>query len=310
MNSAAVAARGFTVPYSDFPLTSTLAQALRPFPQYASGLAATWAPLGDTWYNSLQVKATKRLSHGLDFTYAFTWQKSLNNLGADGSPANDVFNRPVNKVPFPVRSASGQRLRRHVHGSEMGEQGLLVEQGAVLRDERLAARRYLHLRAAACRFRRPRRQNNLSAALFQNTFSNRVPGVPLFTQDLNCHCFDPNKTFVLNPAAWTDPARGHVRHGGGVLQRLPAAAPAGGVPELRPTVPHHGRKPACRFGLSSPISSIAPRLASPTSTNALATQTTECGRPDHCRLRLHQPGYRRCTGADRPVGSAIPVLTG
>jgi hypothetical protein len=35
-----------------------------------------------------------------------------------------------------------------------------------------------------------------------------VPGVPLFTQDLNCHCFDPNKTFVLNPAAWTDPAPG------------------------------------------------------------------------------------------------------
>jgi hypothetical protein len=37
---------------------------------------------------------------------------------------------------------------------------------------------------------------------------NRVPGVPLFTQDLNCHCFDPNKTFVLNPAAWTNPPAG------------------------------------------------------------------------------------------------------
>lgn len=36
----------------------------------------------------------------------------------------------------------------------------------------------------------------------------RVPGVPLFTQDLNCHCFDPNKTFVLNPAAWVNPPAG------------------------------------------------------------------------------------------------------
>ena len=44
--------------------------------------------------------------------------------------------------------------------------------------------------------------------LFQGTNFNRVPGVPLFTQDLNCHCFDPNTTFVLNPAAWSNPAAG------------------------------------------------------------------------------------------------------
>jgi hypothetical protein len=32
--------------------------------------------------------------------------------------------------------------------------------------------------------------------------------VPLFLKDLNCHCFDPNKDFVLNPAAWSDPPAG------------------------------------------------------------------------------------------------------
>jgi hypothetical protein len=40
-----------------------------------------------------------------------------------------------------------------------------------------------------------------------------VPGVPLFIQDLNCHCFDPNKTFVLNPAAWANPAPGQFGSG-------------------------------------------------------------------------------------------------
>ena len=35
-----------------------------------------------------------------------------------------------------------------------------------------------------------------------------MPDVPLFLNDLNCHCFDPAKTFVLNPAAWTQPATG------------------------------------------------------------------------------------------------------
>jgi hypothetical protein len=54
------------------------------------------------------------------------------------------------------------------------------------------------------------------------SFANRVPDQPLFTNnwvdkngvthtdplDLNCHCYDPNKTFVLNPNAWVDPAKG------------------------------------------------------------------------------------------------------
>jgi hypothetical protein len=48
----------------------------------------------------------------------------------------------------------------------------------------------------------------LNAVTFQSSYQNRVPGVPLFTKDLNCHCFDPNTTFVLNPAAWANPAPG------------------------------------------------------------------------------------------------------
>jgi hypothetical protein len=55
----------------------------------------------------------------------------------------------------------------------------------------------------------PAIQNNLQSVLFQpGGFMNRVPGVPLFTADLNCHCIDPTKQFVLNPAAWTNPAPG------------------------------------------------------------------------------------------------------
>ena len=48
----------------------------------------------------------------------------------------------------------------------------------------------------------------LSSLVFQSTVQNRVPGVPLFTQDLNCHCYDASTNFVLNPAAWTNPAPG------------------------------------------------------------------------------------------------------
>jgi len=40
------------------------------------------------------------------------------------------------------------------------------------------------------------------------SWSTRVPGQPLFLQDLNCHCFDPSITQVLNPLAWTDSPSG------------------------------------------------------------------------------------------------------
>ena len=56
----------------------------------------------------------------------------------------------------------------------------------------------------------PANVNSLNTSYFLPTASylNRVPGQPLFLQDLNCHCFDPTKTLVLNPAAWVAPAPG------------------------------------------------------------------------------------------------------
>ena len=65
----------------------------------------------------------------------------------------------------------------------------------------------------------PSAQSNLNSHLFQGTFANRVPGQPLFTVDLNCHCYDPKKTFVLNPNAWVDPSQ----RASWALQRLTTA---------------------------------------------------------------------------------------
>ncbi len=49
---------------------------------------------------------------------------------------------------------------------------------------------------------------NLPLGFTNTTYMNRVPGVPLFTVDQNCHCFDPNRTLILNPAAWQNPGPG------------------------------------------------------------------------------------------------------
>ena len=93
IDSPLAASRGFKLPYAGFPVRQTVAQSLRPFPQFSSSLTPMWAPLGNSWYDSLQMKGTKRYSHGLDFTAAFTWQKEL----ATGQGVNDVFNRPNQK---------------------------------------------------------------------------------------------------------------------------------------------------------------------------------------------------------------------
>ena len=56
----------------------------------------------------------------------------------------------------------------------------------------------------------PTSNNNLGAVLPRQAtnYADRVPGVPLFTNSPNCHCFDPSQTFILNPAAWTQPPAG------------------------------------------------------------------------------------------------------
>ena len=54
----------------------------------------------------------------------------------------------------------------------------------------------------------PTSTNNLTTLLFRSAYFNRVPGQSLFLKDLNCHCTDPTKDLVLNPAAWSNPPDG------------------------------------------------------------------------------------------------------
>lgn len=200
LDSSIAQSRGFKAPYAGYPLSLTVAQTLRPFPQFGN-MSVWWAPLGSNWYDALQTKVTRRYSHGLTLTGAFTWQKEL-VLGAEGGPINDVFNRPNQKTI----SASSQPFV-FVTGFSYQVQpwGFNKWMKAAIRDWTIGGSlRY----ASGMPIQVPAANNALSSLLFRSTFANRVPGQPLFTHDVNCHCFDPNTTFVLNPKAWTDPAAG------------------------------------------------------------------------------------------------------
>jgi hypothetical protein len=206
IDSPLAAARGFRPPYPGYPGSATVAQTLRPFPQFNDNLAVRWAPLGSTWYDALHVNVTKRRWHGLDLTAAFTWQKELalgsgGNPSAGGGPINNVFDREgqkglaANSQPFIFVSSFNYLTPRLE--SRWGR--------ALLSDWMIAG---LFRYASGALIPVPGAQNGLFPLVFQNTRMNRVEGEPLFVKDPNCKCIDPRKDFVLNPAAWADPAPG------------------------------------------------------------------------------------------------------
>jgi len=211
IGSAAVIAKGFKLPYAGFPSTQLLAQALRPFPQFTN-IPVYWDPLGKSWFDSLQIKATKRFSHGLSFLSTFTWSKSLDigseigepNPGTTGNAIfNDVFNRNSNKYLSRYDQPYLFNISLNYTTPSIHENKIL---SFAMRDWTFGA--FLQY-SSGTPIPVPSANSSLNNYLFQgSSFANRVPGQPLTTVDLNCHCYDPNATFVLNPKAWVDPAPG------------------------------------------------------------------------------------------------------
>jgi hypothetical protein len=276
LSNPQVIARGFGQPYPGFPTGQTLAQSLRPFPQFTT-INAYWDPLGDTWYNALQIKATKRFSHGLTFLSTFSYQKTLVNGTEIGEPnpgttgsavVNDVFNRRNSKYisvydqPY-LFNISITYTTPKIEGNKV--------LSYIARDWTIGA--FLQY-SSGFPIAAPLANNNLSNQLFQSTFANRVPGVPLFTVDPNCHCYDPNKTFLLNPAAWVNPPAGQFGTSAGYYADYRT--------QRRPTENMNlGRtwriKERASFQLRFELTNVFNRAfwGNPTSTNAQATQTRQ-----------------------------------
>jgi len=214
-NSPTAAAAGIKAPYAGYPNGLTVAQTLRPYPQFGN-IGVQWMDNGDSWYNAMHVKVTKRTSHGLTVTAAYAWQKEL-DYGIN--QPNNVFNTKVNK---DISAYSQPQVLNFAYNYQTP--GLTSNRlvRAAIKDWTLGG---VFTYSSGLPIGSPCGQNNLQTLLFQGatggissgeqasscatgTFMNRVAGQPLFLKDLNCHCIDPNRDFVLNPAAWTNPAAG------------------------------------------------------------------------------------------------------
>lgn len=224
-------ALGIGLPYGNFPIAvvpiptggntvaQTPRQAIRNFPQYNSGISPANAPLGRSWYDSLQVTLTKRMSHGLAATANYTWSKNFNYTSTF-----DVFNRVNGKdivginPPQQIRVSFEYQTPRAAAGIPVLGNRAVAE---ALRGWGLAMvlqyqsagplgrptsfgtapiSNWLGRGPGGAQLKKDADGNYMNPwAVNWTDYDGVVHPEPI---DINCHCFDPEKTLVLNPTVW------------------------------------------------------------------------------------------------------------
>jgi len=202
INSAAAKAAGITPPYAGF--AGSVAQALRPYPQYQ---AIEWRdiPIGKSRYDSFQIKLDKRFSNGMQFRTFYVWAQLYNNRADSGQRGGGGVQNPINtqqgewsiagdnvphsfvftgtyELPFGKNTSSGL-MRALLKGWTVN--GIL---------------RYDAGRPLAVSM-----NNDLAGLLFNTTKRpNRVGGANGLATIPDGH-FDPNRDRYFDKAGWTDP---------------------------------------------------------------------------------------------------------
>jgi hypothetical protein len=207
-------------PYAGFPASQTVRQALLPFPQYTGLLPAAGAPLGKNWYDAVQATFTKRFSHGLVANANYTWSKTLALISTP-----DPFNRNLGKNLSPFDLPHQFRLTAQY------EVPLIHSSLPVLKNKAVAyalsgwSTGWSLSYQSAPLVGLPTSAGTVPISNFVNYGpgpAQLIPGVSPWSVDwtdlkgvhhtdpldINCHCFDPTTTQVLNPKAWTNAPNG------------------------------------------------------------------------------------------------------
>jgi hypothetical protein len=108
----------YTLPYAGIssPTTkATIAQTLLAFPQYTA-VSDTWGQnVANISYNSLQVSAAQRVSHGLSYTFNYTWSR---NIGDDGT-FRSGYNLPSGSVSGTTQAYHQSRIDRSLTTTDL-----------------------------------------------------------------------------------------------------------------------------------------------------------------------------------------------
>jgi hypothetical protein len=222
--------------YLGFPSSEPLSQALRPYPQWFGVPNFLGPPMGDTWYDSLQVKVTKRFSHGFSAQGAYTWSKSLtidaNSNTSYFTPGTIVLNDPYNAATLKELSAlnipqamvisfsyttpkimsflgdnAGGKAVRWL-GRDWTFSGVLRYQSGALIQSPASGNNLWNAMGIGSGAQSGTFGNGESnfdgfGGGGSNALENVVAGQSCLAINPNSH-FDPTKTLALNPNAWVD----------------------------------------------------------------------------------------------------------
>jgi hypothetical protein len=176
------------VPYSGFPTSTALSGAIVPFPQFGA-IAPTGSATGDSKYDSLQMKATKRFSHGLQAGGAFTFAKGFTR------PARQDFFNPAGN-PWALQNIPPRALTFNFVYTVPKASFLNNWENQITRGWEIGG--YALYQSGA--FLTPPVSPTANFLTSEDTL---VAGQPLYNVNINSiHSYNPATTQVLNPAAW------------------------------------------------------------------------------------------------------------
>lgn len=211
-NSAQAIAAGITSPYPGFQ--GTVAQALRPFPQYL-GINDANSMIGNSTYHALQLKLQKRFSSGLSFLIGYTLSKNLTDVDSTAgyftTGVQDAYNRRAEKALSSIDSPN-QVVASYTYELPFGP-------GRKLVNSNNAVARYVVGGWALSGINTYKNGTPLSVitstvlpttndSLAESGTSvrpNVVTGVSPLT-GIGCSSFNPQTNLYLNKAAFTAPA--------------------------------------------------------------------------------------------------------
>jgi hypothetical protein len=188
------------VPYAcaapcGFSTSNALSTVLgRPFPQFGT-IGPAGSPTGGSKYDSLQTKATKRFSHGLQAGGFFTWAQGFNTEPF----RQDYFNPNSNRYvlsQIPPRTLSFNFIYTTPKAQYFANHANFVN--AIIKDWQLGG--FASYESGPFIV-----IPTTGTAEFLTTEDIYVKGQPLYTPGVNINnlsTYNPYTTQVLNPAAW------------------------------------------------------------------------------------------------------------
>lgn len=188
--AAGVPDGGLLLPYTGFPTSTSLKNTLYPFPQFGA-LSNSGIANGESKYDALQVKGTKRLSHGLQINGTFSWSRAfvLSQRQDFFNPQSAVWELQSTDQPFLFNMNAVYTTPKAPFLNNVRFANALVEDWQIGAFTQYGSGPLLAP------------PTNTTSNLITSEFS-RVPGQPLYNVNINSQSINACCQQVLNPNAW------------------------------------------------------------------------------------------------------------